>query len=644
MKKLGFGTKMGLGFGLLLVLTIAVGTTGFWALGNVTSKGEFYQQVGKIRSMFSSGRELVDQFFLNNYREGRRQQSEARKAAMEKLADTRALLEALRDLNADDAQISRECEAALTPLATYIELFEKIVASETKKIQFSEKIISVGKEMPALIEEGEISVDQLRLAFPIMMARMEGFFERNSANRWEPIVLAKTRFKKELDKWGDFVKGSDQLMPIHEKLAADYLQIDESIEFYHQKFVDQVVLRQRMLTAQEDLSRGLLTIETATFDQMNRVKALSNRFNSIALIVAVVLGGMSAFLAIRAVLVPIRRVTAGLKDIAEGEGDLTVRLDIDSEDEVGMLAHWFNLFIENMDHMVKDIAANADRLGSSSGNLLKIAGHMAEGAKQMSERSNNVAAATEEMSTNMNSVAAASEQAAVNMDSVSGSADEMTGRIEEIANMAETAMNISQKAVSRANATTSQVDDLGNAASDIGKVTETITEISEQTNLLALNATIEAARAGEAGKGFAVVANEIKELAKQTADATSDIRNRIEGIQISTGKTVTEIEQITKVIDEVNEIVTKISGDIREQFEVTSGIARNVVEASRGIQEVNHNVAQSSAVSTNIAEDIHQVSAESGEMFNSSSTIRQSARDLLNMSEQLNGLVSRFKY
>lgn len=644
MKRLSFGTKMGLGFGLVLVLTIAVGTTGFWALGNVTAKGEFYQQVGKIRSMFSSARERVDQFFLNNYREGRRRQSEARKAAMDKLADTRALLEALRDQNADDAQISKECETALTPLATYIELFNKIVASETKKIEFSEKIISVGKEIPALIEEGEISVDQLRLAFPVMMARMEGFFERNSANRWEHIVLAKTRFKKELDKWGAYVKGSDQLMPIHEKLAADYLQIDEGIAFYHQQFVDQIVLRRRMLTAQEDLSRGLLTIETATFERMNRVKALSNRFNSIALIVAVVLGGMSAFFAIRAVLVPIRRVTAGLKDIAEGEGDLTVRLDIDSEDEVGMLAHWFNLFIENMDGLVKDIAANADRLGSSSGNLLDIAGHMAEGARQMSERSNNVAAATEEMSTNMNSVAAASEQAAVNMDSVSGSADEMTGRIEEIADMAGTAMNISKKAVSRAKATTSQVDDLGSAASDIGKVTETITEISEQTNLLALNATIEAARAGEAGKGFAVVANEIKELAKQTADATSDIRKKIEGIQISTGKTVTEIEQITKVIDEVNEIVMKISGDISEQFEATSAIARNVVEASRGIQEVNHNVAQSSAVSVNIAEDINQVSAESGEMFNSSSTIQQSARDLLNMSEQLNGLISRFKF
>jgi methyl-accepting chemotaxis protein len=529
-------------------------------------------------------------------------------------------------------------------MADFIGLYEKIIDSEAKKMESSEKILTAGKEMPALVEKGAFSIDELHASLLVMMARMEGFFERNSANRWEQILQAKARFKKELDTWGGLVENSDQLRLIYEKLAANYQMIDENIQFYHQQFVGQAEIRQQMLEAQGNLSKGLLAIESVTFEQMNRVKSLSNRFNTIALIVAVGLGGLSAFLAIRAVLVPIRRVTTSLKDIAEGEGDLTVRLDIDSKDEVGMLAHWFNLFIENMDHLIKDIAGSANLLGSSSGNLLKIADHMATTTGQMSERSNNVAAATEEMSTNMNSVAAASEQAAVNMDSVSGAADEMTGRIDQIAKMAESAMEISRKAVARADAATSQVDDLGNSAADISKVTEAITEISEQTNLLALNATIEAARAGEAGKGFAVVANEIKELAKQTSDATNDIRAKIEGIQASTGKTVTEIGQITTVIDEINDIVMKISGDIGEQSEVTGSIAKNVVEASRGIQEVNHNVAQSSAVSTTIAEDISLVSSESGEMTNSSSTIRQSAQELLSMSEQLNGLVSRFRY
>ncbi len=95
---------------------------------------------------------------------------------------------------------------------------------------------------------------------------------------------------------------------------------------------------------------------------------------------------------------------------------------------------------------------------------------------------------------------------------------------------------------------------LGMAAQAIGQVTETITEISGQTNLLALNATIEAVRAGEAGKGFAVVANEIKELAKQTAEATQAIKGKIEDVQTPTASTVTEIDQISTVINGVNEI------------------------------------------------------------------------------------------
>jgi len=107
------------------------------------------------------------------------------------------------------------------------------------------------------------------------------------------------------------------------------------------------------------------------------------------------------------------------------------------------------------------------------------------------------------------------------------------------------------------------------SAHAISKVTETITEISEQTNLLALNATIEAARAGEAGKGFAVVANEIKELAKQTNEATLDIKTKIEDVQVATDNTVADIEEISKVINNVNEIVVTITMAVGEQSKAT---------------------------------------------------------------------------
>ncbi len=340
---------------------------------------------------------------------------------------------------------------------------------------------------------------------------------------------------------------------------------------------------------------------------------------------------------------PILRVVAGLKDVAEGEGDLTARLDIKNRDEVGDLAHLFNSFMEKLQGMIKNIAGNAETLNRSSSELLNLSEQISDGAAQMSAKANSVASSSEEMSSNMGSVATVMEQASTNVGMVAASAEEMTATINEIAQNSEKARNITSEAVSRAQDASSKVHELGDAAKEIGKVTEAITEISEQTNLLALNATIEAARAGEAGKGFAVVANEIKELARQTADATSEIKGQIAGIQGSTSGTVSEIEEILKVINDVNEIVAGIATAVEEQSLTTKEIANNVAQTSEGIKEINDNVAQSSVVSTEIAKEITDVNQAAGEMSNSSSQMNLNSSELSNLAKELKEMVSRFK-
>lgn len=340
---------------------------------------------------------------------------------------------------------------------------------------------------------------------------------------------------------------------------------------------------------------------------------------------------------------PISKVADGLRDVAEGEGDLTARLDVKSKDEVGELAQWFNIFMEKLQGMIKNIAGNAETLNRSSSELSGLSEQMSDGADQMSARASTVASSGEEMSSNMNSVAAAMEEATTNVSMVATSAEEITATINEIARNSENARTITGEAVSRAEGASVKVNELGKAALEIGKVTEAITEISEQTNLLALNATIEAARAGEAGKGFAVVANEIKELARQTAEATQEIKERIDGIQNSTSGTVSEIGQILKVINDVNEIVSTIATAVEEQSVTTKEIASNVAQASRGIQEVNENVSQSSAVSTEIAKDITDVNQATGEMSNSSSQMNLNSKELSKLAGELKNLVTRFK-
>ena len=322
------------------------------------------------------------------------------------------------------------------------------------------------------------------------------------------------------------------------------------------------------------------------------------------------------------------------------QGNLTTRSNARSVP--GSLQAALQEMSEKLGRMIGTIVKEGQALQGTSAKLALEARNMTSGAEQSAAKADAVAAATEEMSANMGTVTKASEQAAQNVNVVAIAMEEMTAAVQEIAQNTTKASSMTEDAVNYAKGSSEKVNQLGLAAKEISKVTEAITEISEQTNLLALNATIEAARAGEAGKGFAVVANEIKELAKQTAKATGEIKAKIESIQSSTDETIVEITEISVVIGNVNELVSHIAAAAEQQSVTAGDISNNITYAANGISEVNENVAQASFVASEIAKDIAGVSQVSKETKDGSLLLQKRSQELKEIADNIGRETSQF--
>ncbi|MBX3317600.1 MAG: methyl-accepting chemotaxis protein [Phycisphaeraceae bacterium] len=326
---------------------------------------------------------------------------------------------------------------------------------------------------------------------------------------------------------------------------------------------------------------------------------------------------------------PVTALIERIKDIAQGEGDLTQRVEVKSEDEIGQLGRWFNTFVEKIHDVIYEVSSATRDVAGAATEIAASSEQMAGGMKQQTQQVTQISSAIEEMSASVVEVARKSGEAAASA-SESGTIAEDGGRVvqQTIGDMESISEAVSAGA--------SSVQELGKRGEQIGQIIEVINDIADQTNLLALNAAIEAARAGEHGRGFAVVADEVRKLADRTTKATEEIAQSITAIQSETTDAVSRMktgtDQVTAGVARATEAgnsLQKIVSSAREVATMIQSIAAAAEQQSAAGAEVSRNVEAITSVTRQTSEGAAQASA--------------AASQLSSKAEQLQALVGKFK-
>ncbi len=384
-------------------------------------------------------------------------------------------------------------------------------------------------------------------------------------------------------------------------------------------------LVKNLKTIKDQMDENAEALEILKIDAIEDAKTTMEVGGTLALIIAVAL----TMLLIKSIMTPVRRINAIMEDIANGNGDLTARLPIESNDELGQLAGTFNLFTQKIQHTISDVISASTTVRHEMDKFNQITHQVMEKAQSQQHESDAVATAVNELSATSALVSDNASSASISSQQASGEAETTETLIQHtIESISEQANELQQAS--------SVVNSLENDVTNIASILDVIRGVAEQTNLLALNAAIEAARAGEQGRGFAVVADEVRALASKTQHSAGEIQSMIEKLQVGSQQAVkvmaisqTNSAEMETQAQEVGVSLQTIMGSITTMNELNMHIASAADEQRSVSEDVNSNIQS-------IAESSHQ-------MVGLVANAEAAYHSLSEQCEQLDQLVGQFK-
>ncbi|MDD2501352.1 MAG: methyl-accepting chemotaxis protein [Geobacter sp.] len=367
-------------------------------------------------------------------------------------------------------------------------------------------------------------------------------------------------------------------------------------------------------------------------DQATSFAAASRTRLIISIAVSAAMGSLTLLLSLMigsSITTPLDSLVTMLKDIAQGEGDLTRRLPEDRKDEFGGVATWFNRFVGNIHTIISQASTTTVQVATASNQLHSTAEQIATAAEEVASQSATVATASEEMSATSNDI---SRNCTLASDIANRASEMAHGGATVVQETISGMQNIADKVRESAHT----VEALGARSDQIGAIVGTIEDIADQTNLLALNAAIEAARAGEMGRGFAVVADEVRALAERTTRATREIGEMIKAIQQETGGAVASMEQGVSEVE-------KGMDSSRRSGEALQQILEGINEVTMQVHQIATAAEEQTAVTGEISTNIHQITDVVQQTANGAHETADAASMLSKLSNDLEHLVGRFK-